>query len=977
MTIRMIRAPIGAKAPPTTSPPWFCRSGFTRDRVLKSRVNPLLHGLFLLILVSCLSNVAQAADPLDAWRAEAGRVRILAENDLASAYQAAQRLQATLPAIAPPADRVRLLNLFARIELYQAQTEQTAKHAQQAMALAKQYGDKVGQAEANLNVAMNAINQSHVEEAKTATVDALAELDGVDRPDLLGEAMLRSAMMYRRIGQMDESVIMSMRQLEIARRSNLPLVKTYAYQGLAISYDQSGRTAEARKYFTLMREQARAIPSKLLEADALLGLGGVVSHLGDIRAGEGDIREAIALYRSVGGAFYLSHGRFILADNLRLRHRPAAALPLFDEAAATYEQHDNKIGLWWTLIARSKTQQELRHLAAAQDDAERSHALAKEIGLSLYLGESAKRLAAVAAARGDYRLAYRFNTEATEMAARAARENAGARMVDLAERYEAESEKRHIEELSRRNELQAAELRQRSLQQRWLWTLFGSSFATLVGTAYFLLRLRRSHRLLETADTQVRQSRNKLQATLDAIPDLLFVLGLDGRYYEYHSPRTDLLAAPAETLLGKTVSEVLPPDAADICLSALREAHEKGSSTGKQFELPLPHGKFWFELSVARKITDHGEEPRFIVLSRDITERKRMEEVLHEQGQAIRAVVENSPDMIARYDTECRRIYVNPAMQAQFGLPVEEILGKTPTAFSPLSDAQAYMQMIRGVFESVQKVETEFSFYTPQGATRWGHIRMVPEFGADGEVVSVLAIARDITSLKDAENKIEEAYAQVKELAAYREEALENERKRIARDMHDELGQYLTALRMGISVLRMRFAEGKPEMQEQVQGVMSLLDRTIQVVRDMATRLRPAPLEMGVLSALEWLVEDFSKRTGVQCELDAGKEEIGMSDSQATAIFRIVQESLTNVARYAGAGHVDIRLGIGEKDYMLLVRDDGKGFDPTASRKKSFGLVGIRERAAMLGGEANISSAPGRGVTIEVRIPVQEPKGKT
>ncbi len=125
--------------------------------------------------------------------------------------------------------------------------------------------------------------------------------------------------------------------------------------------------------------------------------------------------------------------------------------------------------------------------------------------------------------------------------------------------------------------------------------------------------------------TEILAARNQLQATLDAIPDLMFEVGLDGRYYDYHSQRDDLLAAPPEALLGRRVSDVLPADAAAVCLEALREANERGQSQGRQFELPLPQGNRWFELSVARKVVTAEEEPHFVVLSRDITERKAIE----------------------------------------------------------------------------------------------------------------------------------------------------------------------------------------------------------------------------------------------------------------------------------------------------------------------------------------------------------------
>ncbi|MGC2457423.1 MAG: ATP-binding protein [Gallionellaceae bacterium] len=135
----------------------------------------------------------------------------------------------------------------------------------------------------------------------------------------------------------------------------------------------------------------------------------------------------------------------------------------------------------------------------------------------------------------------------------------------------------------------------------------------------------------ELVETDISAIKDQLQATLDALPDLLFEVGIDGRIYSYHSPRTDLLAAPPEVFLGKRFSDVLPPDVSEVCASAILEANEKGYSVGKEYELQLEHGKFWFEASVSRKLAKQGQELRFIFLARDITERKKLERQLQEQ----------------------------------------------------------------------------------------------------------------------------------------------------------------------------------------------------------------------------------------------------------------------------------------------------------------------------------------------------------
>lgn len=597
-------------------------NGATNRMLLKHLTASAITLCFGVIFSFTPSN-SQAGTPLDAWRIEISRVRSLAENDAFRAHDNALHLQATLPSDATPADRSRILNLLARIEIYLAQTEQAETHANQALVLAKQNEDRIGQVEANLNIALNPINEVKIDDQFASTIQSMELLRELDRPDLLVEAMLRTVMMDRRSGHSVDSIQTSKKAMEIAERSSTPIAMAYAYQGLAISYDQRGKEKEAGEQYTHMLEQARKVPSKVLEADALMGLGGLAIYGGDIGTGEEHIREAIALYRSVGGSLYASGKISVLADILLQHSRPAAALPLFDEAIATQEHYGNKKELWWELTARSQTRQALGQLAAAQADAERSYLLAKEFRVPPYISESAKRLSSIAAARGDFSQAYRFFVEASEAASRAERERVNTRMFELAKRYQ--SENQQINELNRLNKQQAAELKQNELQQRWLWTVLGGSLMMLAGIAYFLLRLRLSHRQLEDANMQVQQSQNKLQATLDAIPDLLFELGMDGRYYDYHSPRTDLLLAPAEVLLGQTVSEVMPPSAAEVCLLALREANETGVSIGKQFELEFPHGKLWFELSIARKSVGPGEEPRFIVLSRDITARKAAE----------------------------------------------------------------------------------------------------------------------------------------------------------------------------------------------------------------------------------------------------------------------------------------------------------------------------------------------------------------
>jgi signal transduction histidine kinase len=152
---------------------------------------------------------------------------------------------------------------------------------------------------------------------------------------------------------------------------------------------------------------------------------------------------------------------------------------------------------------------------------------------------------------------------------------------------------------------------------------------------------------------------------------------------------------------------------------------------------------------------------------------------------------------------------------------------------------------------------------------------------------------------------------------------------------------------------------------------MVRVDETIQVVRNVATSLRPSALDMGLTPALEWLVSEFTQNTGIHCRLKAPSSRLGLDDEHATATFRVVQESLTNVARHAQASRVDIHLERGAEHVLIEVRDNGKGFDPEQLPRGTLGMLGMRERGHMLGGAVTIDSAPGQGARVRVHIPIQ------
>jgi len=227
------------------------------------------------------------------------------------------------------------------------------------------------------------------------------------------------------------------------------------------------------------------------------------------------------------------------------------------------------------------------------------------------------------------------------------------------------------------------------------------------------------------------------------------------------------------------------------------------------------------------------------------------------------------------------------------------------------------------------------------------------------------------TDKKETLRKLSESQESLRELAAINETARENERKHIAREVHDELGQVMTALRMSLSLMPMQFGTRIPGLIDSVDAMKALVDRAIKGVRNIATVLRPEALNMGLVPAIEWLRDEFLRHNEVRCVLECKGSTDPIDEMRAMLIYRIVQESLTNVSRYAKASEAKILIHFTPKEIDVSISDDGCGFDPgEVMIRKTFGLLGMRERALTLGGDLMILSRPGRGTTIAVKVPL-------
>jgi PAS domain S-box-containing protein len=239
---------------------------------------------------------------------------------------------------------------------------------------------------------------------------------------------------------------------------------------------------------------------------------------------------------------------------------------------------------------------------------------------------------------------------------------------------------------------------------------------------------------------------------------------------------------------------------------------------------------------------------------------------------------------------------------------------------------------------------------------------------------AVCLIASDLSEMKRAEQELRASGEQLRNLAAHLLSVREEERARISREVHDELGQSLTAVKMDLAWLAGRLPRRNGQMLKRIRSTGQLADGIIQSIRRISTELRPAVLDLGLAEAVEWQVQEFQVRSGIQCTVRLLTREV-LASNASTAMFRIFQETLTNVARHAKATRAEVVLQKQQDRLVLLIRDNGRGFDQTnPSLSKSLGLMGMRERAAILGGRVNISSAPGKGTTVTAWIPLLSPE---
>jgi PAS domain S-box-containing protein len=462
-----------------------------------------------------------------------------------------------------------------------------------------------------------------------------------------------------------------------------------------------------------------------------------------------------------------------------------------------------------------------------------------------------------------------------------------------------------------------------------------------------------------------------LAGLLDSAMDAIVTVDEEQKIVLYNRAAERIFGWPREQVLRQPLEKLIPERFRAHHAEHVHKFGTTGVTSRRMGALNVIYGlrasgeEFPIDASISQLDTPQGK--LYTVILRDITLRLQAEERHARLAARLSGLLDSAMDAIITVDESQRIVLYNRAAEKIFGWTTEEALGQPLSKLMPerfRSGHGAYVQRFGSTGVTSRRMGDNTVVYgrRADGEEFPMEASISQLKTADGKLFTV--ILRDVTERVRAQ---EERSAFAAAAHAIREE----EKTRVARELHDELAQSLTALKMDTIWLRDNAGEAPDKLQPKLADMLSMLDRAVASTRRIAADLRPLMLDdLGLVPAIEWLVSNFSQRSGVETTLKAD-EELELREPYATAVFRIVQESLVNVGKHAAATEVTVSIEQVGDAVELVVQDNGKGFVTSAPRKpQSLGLMGLRERAQLLRGSVSIDSAPGEGTRVSVRIPM-------
>ena len=474
----------------------------------------------------------------------------------------------------------------------------------------------------------------------------------------------------------------------------------------------------------------------------------------------------------------------------------------------------------------------------------------------------------------------------------------------------------------------------------------------------------------------LRASEERFAKAFNSSPQPIAITSLpEGRFVTVNEAWARVIGHRAEDTIGRDAAELnLWADHAQRKRIGVKLRRGE-ALRDQEVTVRAKNGELRYLIIYGEAIQLAGED-YLLLTALDVTGRKQAERALHATEERFRLLFQRNLAGVYRATVEGQYLECNDAYALMFGFDSPEEL-KATGAWCLYPDQQMRNAMLEQVRSHGSLNNYEMQLRRKDGSAVWA-LANITYRAAEGNTPAVIeGIALDITKRKLDEAKLADSREQLRALSARLASIREEERTAIAREIHDSLGQMLTGLKLDVAWLHKRLTSGSASDAQEVlvqkaEGMASLLDDTIQTVRDLATQLRPGVLDtLGLTAAIEWQVQDFQARTGIESEIWLCPEPKELPQEKATALFRILQEILTNIIRHAEATRVVIHLIPTEGALLLSVEDNGRGITTGNLRDaKSLGLLGMRERALMVGGEVDFEGTAERGTTVTVKVPL-------
>ncbi|PWT98336.1 MAG: hypothetical protein C5B52_12355 [Bacteroidetes bacterium] len=468
-------------------------------------------------------------------------------------------------------------------------------------------------------------------------------------------------------------------------------------------------------------------------------------------------------------------------------------------------------------------------------------------------------------------------------------------------------------------------------------------------------------------DEKIRKEKVLAESIINSMPGVFFVHDGSSSILRWNKQLESISGYTPEELRNMSPIDFFDGNDRKIVENSIREIFETGSSSVEATAITKSKDRIPFYFT-GHLISFEGV-PSVIGTGIDISQRLQIEKDLRESEQKYKLLFESNPMPMLMFSNDDHRIIdINQASVIHYGYSREEFL---EMKLEQIKISELEQTALNGTGDYESERVSIWKNRTKEGSTMLEEV-VGHDIIYQGKDVRLI-LCNDVTEKIVAEEKLKQSYAEIRMLTKHLQKIREEERTHIAREIHDELGQQLTVLKMDASWLQKKLAPTDVTINEKLKNLRDLLDATVKSVRRISSELRPSLLDdLGLVAAIKWHLKEFERRSGIETEFLGEEFEPSLPEEIKTGLFRIYQESLTNVARHADAARVEINLEQNDGNFVLRIKDDGKGFDLAhAADKKTLGLLGMKERSSMMEGSYQIMSEPGSGTVVTVSVPYE------